>query len=164
MRCQPMASIRLEIERLGPLENTDFTLKGSMTLLFGEPSSGKSYTLKALYASLSILDPTVKDLCKRVFSEDEYSLVTGVEDAGIELISKLVALSALVATNPHESPARMAESFGLKISRHTVKERGWSVGGGRKARVEFRVSREDQQPLGKIRSWQRSQVHYIIVH
>ena len=144
-----MANIRLEIERLGPLENTDFTLKGSMTLLFGEPSSGKSYTLKALYASLSILDPIVKDLCKKVLSENRYNLVVGVEDAGIELISELVALSALVAANPQESPTKIAEDFGLKLSRYTIKERGRIAEGGRKARVELRVSRTDQQPLGK---------------
>ncbi len=50
------AFAELVIEQLGPLRNTKVEL-GDVTLIFGYPNSGKSYTLRAIYESLMLHDP-----------------------------------------------------------------------------------------------------------
>jgi len=57
------------IKKLGPINEAKLEL-GDITVLIGPPNVGKSYTLKALYSSLSILDPIArKSLLKSVFAE-----------------------------------------------------------------------------------------------
>jgi len=56
------ALAELVIEQLGPLRNTKVEL-GDVTLIFGYPNSGKSYTLRAIYESLMLHDPPVVRTC-----------------------------------------------------------------------------------------------------
>lgn len=54
------------IKKLGPINEAKLEL-GDITVLIGPPNVGKSYTLKALYSSLIMLDPTARDyLLKQV--------------------------------------------------------------------------------------------------
>jgi|GEM_PF-2856452 hypothetical protein len=57
------------IKKLGPINEAKLEM-GDITVLIGPPNVGKSYTLKALYSSLIMLDPIArKSLLKSVFSE-----------------------------------------------------------------------------------------------
>ncbi len=53
--------MRLRIENLGPIKIADLEL-GDITVIFGPPNTGKSYTLKALYASTLMLDEVAREL------------------------------------------------------------------------------------------------------
>ena len=144
-----MAEVTLKIEKLGPLQESSLKLRGSVVLLFGEPSSGKSYTLKALYSSLAVLDQNSLSLCRLRLGGHKNIFISSVEPEGLEAIARLVAASALVAANPQESPARITEEAGLRVSRYTVKERSSEAGEGRGVRVEFILSRAGQAPLAR---------------
>ena len=146
-----MAEVTLKIEKLGPLQDSSLKLRGSVVLLFGEPSSGKSYTLKALYSSLAVLDPDSPSLCRGLMGRRAPALVERVEPGGLEAVARLVAAAALVAANPQGNPARIAEEAGLAVSRYTVKERRREAGEGRGVRVEFILSRASQAPLARYR-------------
>ena len=52
--------MKLSIKNLGPLKDAELEL-GDITVLLGPPNSGKSYTLKSLYAQLVMLDETARD-------------------------------------------------------------------------------------------------------
>ncbi len=57
------------IKRLGPIHEAKLEL-GDITVLIGPPNVGKSYTLKALYSSLIMLDPIARNyLLKSTFNE-----------------------------------------------------------------------------------------------
>ncbi|RUM33047.1 MAG: hypothetical protein DSY33_05615 [Archaeoglobus sp.] len=57
------------IKKLGPINEAKLEL-GDITVLIGPPNVGKSYTLKALYSSLLMLDPIArKSLLKSIFAE-----------------------------------------------------------------------------------------------
>lgn len=57
------------IKKLGPINEAKLEL-GDITVLIGPPNVGKSYTLKALYSSLIMLDPIArKSLLKSIFAE-----------------------------------------------------------------------------------------------
>ena len=55
-----MFSVRLQIENLGPIKTADLEI-GDITVIFGPPNTGKSYTLKALYASTLMLDEVARE-------------------------------------------------------------------------------------------------------
>lgn len=59
------------IKKLGPINEAKLELGDiDITVLIGPPNVGKSYTLKALYSSLIMLDPIArKSLLKSVFAE-----------------------------------------------------------------------------------------------
>ncbi len=52
--------MKLSIKNVGPLKDAELEL-GDITVLLGPPNSGKSYTLKSLYAQLVMLDETARD-------------------------------------------------------------------------------------------------------
>lgn len=57
------------INKLGPIDEVELELE-DITVLIGPPNVGKSYTLKALYSSLLMLDPTARNfLLKSTFNE-----------------------------------------------------------------------------------------------
>ncbi len=51
--------MRLTIKKVGPVDEAEVEL-GDITVLLGPPNTGKSYTLKALYSSLLMLDSVVR--------------------------------------------------------------------------------------------------------
>ncbi|MBP1357591.1 MAG: hypothetical protein JZD40_03780, partial [Sulfolobus sp.] len=91
--------MKLKIKSLGPLTDTELDL-GDLTVLFGPPSSGKSYILKAIYSRMAFLDKAnnyefanlitsnfVKDLEKKALAgEREFTVnlidpfLTGMEE------------------------------------------------------------------------------------
>ena len=56
--------MKFTIKNLGPLKDAELEL-GDITVLLGPPNSGKSYTLKSLYAQLITLDQTARDFILR---------------------------------------------------------------------------------------------------
>jgi len=54
----------LKIGRLGPLKESTIEF-GDLTLLMGPPNTGKSYTLKALYAKLFPIDEYASNIFRR---------------------------------------------------------------------------------------------------
>ena len=57
------------IKKLGPIHEAKLEL-GDVAVLIGPPNVGKSYTLKALYSSLIMLDPIARNyLLKSTFNE-----------------------------------------------------------------------------------------------
>ncbi len=70
--------MKLKIEKLGPIKDSEIEL-GDVTLFLGPPNTGKSYTLRAIYAKLFPLDTYVlthieKKISKRLVSYLEDSL------------------------------------------------------------------------------------------
>jgi len=57
----------LRIKKLGPIKEGEIEL-GDITLLLGPPNTGKSYTLKAIYAKLFPLDDYALDITKGILS------------------------------------------------------------------------------------------------
>lgn len=49
-----MSVVTLQIENLGPIKKADLEL-GDITVIFGLPNSGKSYTLKCLYSETNLM-------------------------------------------------------------------------------------------------------------
>ncbi len=61
--------MKLVINRLGPINKANLDL-GDITVLIGPPNMGKSYTLKALYSTLLMLDSSARKLAlTRTFNE-----------------------------------------------------------------------------------------------
>ena len=120
-----------KIERLGPLKKNIIEL-GDITLLLGPPNTGKSYTLKALYAKLFPLDEYTFNLLRRmlsdllrrhldtVFPEDSLKIL-------IELLKTWIETSVIVMVSPIHSdvPDRMNET--LSALRGLVKERNFKL-------------------------------------
>lgn len=52
--------MKISIKNIGPLKDVELEL-GDITVLLGPPNSGKSYTLKSLYAQLVMLDEIARD-------------------------------------------------------------------------------------------------------
>ncbi len=52
--------MRFHIENLGPIRSADLEI-GDITVVFGPPNTGKSYTLRALYASTLMLDQYARE-------------------------------------------------------------------------------------------------------
>lgn len=74
--------MRLRIEHLGPIREADLEM-GNITVIFGPPNTGKTYTLKALYASSLMLDEISREFeLQRVIDEavkDYPSVVDAVQ-------------------------------------------------------------------------------------
>lgn len=56
--------MKISIKNIGPLKDVELEL-GDITVLLGPPNSGKSYTLKSLYAQLVMLDEIARDYIVR---------------------------------------------------------------------------------------------------
>jgi len=52
--------MKFSINKLGPIDEAELEL-GDITVILGPPNTGKSYTLKALYASLLMLDQVARE-------------------------------------------------------------------------------------------------------
>ncbi len=92
--------VKMHIESLGPIESGDLEL-GDITLLFGLPNTGKSYTLRALYASTILLD--------KVAWESEIQRIIDSQTMGpISLLSYLsnaqMAFYVLIVLNKLDFP------------------------------------------------------------
>ncbi len=59
--------MKLKIKKLGPVMNSEIKL-GDVTLFLGPPNTGKSYTLRAIYAMLFPLDDYALDIVDRKLS------------------------------------------------------------------------------------------------
>jgi len=79
----------LKIERLGPLKEGVIELR-DLTLLIGLPNTGKSYTLKALYAKLFLLDGYTHRFVHRAVSNYVTTVAAEIEDAVYELVEALL--------------------------------------------------------------------------
>ncbi|MCE4623821.1 MAG: AAA family ATPase [Caldisphaeraceae archaeon] len=73
--------MKLNIKKLGPVSNSEIEL-GDVTLLLGPPNTGKSYTLKAIYAKLFPLDDYTLKLVKEKLVE---KFATYLEHTSIRL-------------------------------------------------------------------------------
>lgn len=133
--------LSVDIKKLGPLKDTEIVL-GDITLLVGAPSTGKSYTLRAIYISLSLLDKHILSVCKPRLRQ-----LVDIKEDGIELISKLIASSVVIASNPNLAPSRIVNMYNIDISRYTVRERSTDIHGRRYIRVELRIKKESRRPL-----------------
>ena len=60
--------MKLKVRKLGPVTDSEIEL-GDVTLFLGPPNTGKSYTLRAIYAKLFPLDDYALKLVKRKLSE-----------------------------------------------------------------------------------------------
>lgn len=129
------------IKKLGPLKDTKIAL-GDITLLVGAPSTGKSYTLRAIYTALSLLDKHLLYICKPRLQPS-----VNISEDGIVLISKLIAGSVVAAGNPNLAPSRIFNMFNVDISRYTVRERSTDTHDRRYIRIELRIKKESRRPL-----------------
>ena len=55
-----MFSVKMKIKNLGPIKTADLDI-GDITVVFGLPNTGKSYTLKALYSQTLMLDEVARN-------------------------------------------------------------------------------------------------------
>lgn len=89
--------MKLRIRNLGPIHDADLEL-GDITIIFGPPNTGKTYTLKALYASTlmlddiarefelqRILDETVKDFPSIADITQVFGILTIIYNSGSKL-------------------------------------------------------------------------------
>ncbi len=79
------------IENLGPIRSADIEI-GDITVVFGPPNTGKSYTLRALYASTLMLDEHARE-----FEFRNLLSTYDVDYPPLNLRNSLRALYALVA-------------------------------------------------------------------
>ncbi len=94
--------MKLEIRRLGPLRNSRIEL-GDITLFLGPPNTGKSYTLRAIYAKLFPLDNYSLEYVREEFSGNlskhlRYAFSEHIYTTLIELfkiLTKFIIISAL---------------------------------------------------------------------
>lgn len=92
--------MKISIKNVGPLKDAELEL-GDITVLLGPPNSGKSYTLKSLYAQLVMLDETardhiIKDAVKEIEIWEHVNYFT--KNAAPNLILATVALYNLLAS------------------------------------------------------------------
>ncbi len=119
--------MRLMIKQLGPLKKNNIRL-GDITLLLGPPNTGKSYTLKALYSKLFLLDEYALKIVARTLSdiiqkylENEFPQKATL-DIG-KLLESIAKISSIILLNFKNSDSfyqiknyvkKMAEEAGLQ--------------------------------------------------
>ena len=132
-------SLRLSIEPpgLGPLSRGSLEL-GDLTLIVGPPGSGKSYILRAVYAWLSLLDPSLPRVCRM---PPPSSRLRVSRDA-VEVLARLLASLTVSALDAGTAPNHVAKKLGVPVTRYTV--RGRSRGA---LWAELRIKREHQPVL-----------------
>jgi len=91
--------MELLINKLGPIQHATLEL-GDITMLIGPPNVGKSYSLKALYANLLMLDQTTRNsLLKSIFNELGILKYKRIHDEEI-IFNVLVSLAIIYKINP----------------------------------------------------------------
>ena len=90
--------MRLTINRLGPINKANLDL-GDITVLIGPPDMGKSYTLKALYSTLLMLDSRARELkLEKAFKELDFLKRRGLDEE--EIFRILINLAMLYKIYP----------------------------------------------------------------
>ena len=91
--------MELHINKLGSVRKAELEL-GDITVLIGPPNVGKSYSLKALYANLLMLDPTTRNSSlESIFNELGILKYKRMPDEEI-IFNILVSLAIIYKINP----------------------------------------------------------------
>lgn len=117
--------MRLTINRLGPINKANLDL-GDITVLIGPPNMGKSYTLKALYSTLLMLDSRARKLAlTRTFNELGF-LKRRLDDE--EIFPILINLAILYKIHPQRVEGIVKRiSKLLNISQINIKTENGSI-------------------------------------
>ena len=119
--------MRLRINRLGPINKANLDL-GNITVLIGPPNMGKSYTLKALYSTLLMLDSSARKLAlTRAFNELGFlKRRRHVDDE--EIFRILIYLAILYKIHPQRVESIVKRiSKSLNISQINIKTENGSI-------------------------------------
>jgi len=93
--------MELLINKLGPIQNAKLELD-DITVLIGPPNVGKSYSLKALYANLLMLDLTTRNsLLESIFNELDILKYKRIPDEEI-IFNILTSLAIIYKINPQK--------------------------------------------------------------
>ncbi|MEM1608486.1 MAG: AAA family ATPase [Ignisphaera sp.] len=113
------SAVRLKIRRLGPISDSDIEL-GDITLFMGSPNTGKSYTLRAIYAKLFPLDNYAlevvkKELFERLRRYYEEILFREASDDILKIFKTLVKILLVALLSDENSSDIKLDELLLKV-------------------------------------------------
>ena len=119
--------MKLKVKKLGPVTDSEIEL-GDVTLLLGPPNTGKSYTLRTIYAKLFPLDDYAlrlvkRKLSKRLTSHLERSFTEQASGAFRDLVKTIakIFLAATLIPARDETSSSFEDIFSILMKRIGVK-------------------------------------------
>ena len=114
------------IKKLGPIHEAKLEL-GDVAVLIGPPNVGKSYTLKALYSSLLMLDPIVRNYLLK-FTFNELDILKRKRHVEEEIFRILINLAILYKVHPQKVEEIIKRiSNALNIGQVNIKTENGSI-------------------------------------
>jgi len=119
--------MKLKVRKLGPITDSEIEL-GDVTLFLGPPNTGKSYTLRAIYAKLFLIDDYVlrlveKRLSKRLTGRLERLFAEHASDEFRDLVKTIVKifLAASLLLPRDKTSGSFEDIFSILMKRIGVK-------------------------------------------
>jgi len=114
--------MRLEIKNLGPIVDSKIDLE-DITVLLGPPNSGKSYTLRALYSTLVILDHIVlQRIMEELIEEIFLDVVENISNNLREIVPIILnAIDSSQNSQYVDFPEELARNMGMSSKNYTYR-------------------------------------------